>query len=248
MGEAWFVDCHSHVCPSGDDGAQTLDDGAALCRSAAGHGTAILFATPHVWPHLLLTEPREAEIRAAFERLLPRAGLELRLGWELTPARHLLDDEPRRYALEGTNRVLVEVPFTGPIDLLVRVCEHLAAAGLEPVVAHPERTEAVLDEPALADELAEREWALQVNATSLLGRHGDEPERLAWDLVERGVAAIVASDGHRTTRPPHLDAAYSAVVRRVGAERAVPLFDGSALGVSGASRRPTASRAASRGA
>ena len=41
-----FVDCHSHVVPSGDDGAATIQDGLALCASAAQHGTAVLFATP----------------------------------------------------------------------------------------------------------------------------------------------------------------------------------------------------------
>ena len=49
--EARFVDRHSHVVPSGDDGAKTLEDGLALCDLAADAGTAILFATPHVWPH-----------------------------------------------------------------------------------------------------------------------------------------------------------------------------------------------------
>src|SRR5204863_1070850 len=78
-----FVDCHSHVVPSGDDGAATIEDGAALCRSAAEHGTALLFATPHVWPYFELTPQREQEIREAFDRLRPRAGLELRLGFEL---------------------------------------------------------------------------------------------------------------------------------------------------------------------
>ena len=48
------------------------------------------------------------------------------------------------------------------------------AAGLRPVIAHPERTESVLDDPVVAEELALRGWALQVNATSLTGRHGRE--------------------------------------------------------------------------
>ena len=58
-----FVDCHSHVVPSGDDGAATIQDGLALCQSAAQHGTAVLFATPHVWPYFTLSEERELEIR-----------------------------------------------------------------------------------------------------------------------------------------------------------------------------------------
>ena len=240
-----FVDCHSHVVPSGDDGAGSIEDGIALCREAARHGTAVLFATPHVWPHLPLTEAREAAIRDAYARVRTHAGLELRLGWELTPTSALLDEDPRRYVIEGTDFVLMEVPFIGPADELFALAELTESAGLRPVIAHPERTEAVLDRPALADELAARGWLVQVNATSLLGRHGEDAADLAWDLLEREMATIVGSDGHRPTRPPHLDEAYGLAVRRFGEGRAAPWFDGSALGVT-PSR--TASRVAWQGA
>jgi protein-tyrosine phosphatase len=239
-----FVDCHSHVVPSGDDGAATVEDGRALCLSAARHDTSMLFATPHVWPHLALSAERERDIRAAFERVRAGAGLELRLGFELTPSRALLSEDPQRYLLEGTDRVLLEVDFTGPADLAFALAEHVERNGLRPVIAHPERTEAVLDEPAIADELSARGWAVQVNASSLTGRHGPQIEALGWSLVERGVASVVASDGHRTTRPAHLDEAYRLAHDRIG-ERALALFDGSALGVT-PSR--IASRAASQGA
>jgi len=215
-----------------------------LCRSAAKHSTAVLFATPHVWPYFTLSDERENEIRTAYERMRPHAGLELRLGFELTPAAALLEEDPHRYLLEGTSCVLMEVPFSGPTDLLFALAEHVEAAGLEPVIAHPERTEAVLDDPAVADELAGRGWMLQINATSLTGRHGPEPEELGWSLLERGLGKLVASDGHRTTRPAQLDAAFALAEQRLG-ERALSLFDGSALGVT-PSR--TASRAASTGA
>jgi protein-tyrosine phosphatase len=241
-----FVDCHSHVVPSGDDGAGSIEEGLALCRSAAERGTEVLFATPHVWPYFTLSEEREAEVRAAFERMRPRAGLDLRLGFELTPARPLLDEDPQRYVLDGTDCVLLEVPFAGPADLVFALAEHIEEAGLRPVIAHPERTEAVLARPRIADDLADRGWALQVNATSLLGRHGPEPEEFGWTLLERGVANVVASDGHRATRPAHLDEAYALAAGRLGQERALPLFDGTALGV--VTRLPLASRAASRGA
>ena len=230
-----FVDCHSHVVPSGDDGARSLAAGRALCLSALAHGTRILFATPHVWPHLTLTEERERGINEAFEQLRSSAGLELRLGFELTPARPLLEDDPARYALEGTGAVLMEAPFQGPLDLLIALAEHVEAAGLRPVIAHPERVEAVVEQPGLATGLAERGWLLQINATSLTGWHGPLYERLAWQLVEEGSAGLVASDGHRTERPAHLDAAYAVVQARLPEARARALFDGSALGVAPAS-------------
>jgi protein-tyrosine phosphatase len=239
-----FLDCHSHVVPSGDDGAASLAHGLRLCRLAAESGTTTLFATPHVWPHLTLTDQRERAIRADFERLREQAPLELRLGFELTPAPPLLDEDPARYALEGTDTVLVEVPFVGSARLLFAVAEHVEATGLTPLIAHPERTEAVQERPALAWELAER-WPLQLNSTSLLGRHGADSERLAWELIDSGEAAIVGSDGHRLARPARLDRAYELVCSRVGEEAARPLFDGSVLRLS---RRRLPSRAAARGA
>ena len=244
-----FVDCHSHVCPSGDDGAGSVAEGAILCREAGRRGTAVLFATPHIWPHLTLTEDRERRIRNAFEELVPAAGLELRLGFELTPSPALLEDDLRRYELEGTGCVLMEVPFSDDLELLERLAEQTEAAGLRPVIGHPERAAAVLARPALAEGLAERGWLLQVNASSLLGRHGISSRELAWDLLGRSIASLVASDGHRQARPPHLDEAYAAARERLG-ETADRFFDGSALGLRRGelSARPTPSPAATQDA
>ena len=231
-----FVDVHSHVVPSGDDGAQSLEDGLALCRLAAEHGTGTLFATPHVWPEQSLSAERETAVRSAHERMAAEAasfGLDLRLGFELTPSRALLHEEPARYRLGDLPLVLMELPFWGELDLAWRLAEHVQRAGLTPLIAHPERAESVHEDPRLAYAFAER-WPVQVNASSLLGRHGPVCEQLGWRLVEEEIAGIVASDGHRTTRPAVLDETYAAAVVRVGEERALPLFSGHALGFSAA--------------
>ena len=234
----FFVDVHSHVVPSGDDGAQSREQGLELCARAARRGTGVLFATPHVWPMLPLTEEREAAVREAAAAMAPaaaQAGVELRLGFELTPTPALLEEDPRRYRLEGLEAVLMEVPFQGSLTLSERLAEHIEAAGLMPVIAHPERSQDVLETPSLAARLRERGWLLQLNGSSLLGHHGPEIEAAGWELVDSGLADLVGSDGHRNTRPPLLEEAYRAVRARVG-ERADALFDGRALGFELAAR------------
>lgn len=243
--DALFVDCHSHVCPSGDDGAPSVAMGLVLCREAAERGTRVLFATPHIWPDLPLSASREAALRTAFAELREQAPLELRLGFELTPDAELLNEDLRRYELEGTGHVLVEVPFVESADLLFAVAEHAERCGLTPLIAHPERATCVLRHPELVDELAGR-WPLQVNGSSLYGRDGPAIQELGWSIVERGLASIVGSDGHRPTRPATLDVAWGLVVDRFGEEVARPLFDGSVLGLT--ARRPTPSPAGSPGA
>jgi protein-tyrosine phosphatase len=239
---AGFVDIHSHVVPSGDDGAQSVEQGVALCREAARRGTTVLYATPHVWAHLPLTPERELEVQAAFEQVAPAAGLELRLGYELAPARWLLREDLSRYVLDATDAVLVEVPFVGSPAVTIAVAERAESQGLQPVIAHPERGEEV--GLGMAEEFVERGWQLQVNASSLLGRHGEEAEQLAWRLLRDGTASFVASDGHRTSRPPYLDAAFELAKADLGAEAALRYFDGTELSA-GASAPRLPSRAAS---
>lgn len=245
---SWFVDVHSHVLPSGDDGAQSLAHGRDLCVQASRHGTAVLFATPHVWPSLPLTAEREGTLRAAHDVLRAQVPLELRLGFELTPTAALLQDDLRRYELEGTNAALLDTPFVGPLDLLYALAERVEAQGLRPVLAHPERAQAVELEREVLEDFSSRGWLMQVNGSSLLGYHGPAAEELGWWLVERRLATLVASDGHRTARPARLDRSFAAARARVG-EGAAALFDGAALGISAAtSAEPTRSRAASTGA
>jgi len=226
-----FVDVHSHVIPSGDDGARSVEAGLALCVEAGRRGTRILYATPHVWPSLPLTAERERLVRRAHRQMTPLLaphGVDLRLGWELTPTERLLEEDPRRYRLGGLPAVLMEVPFHGSLALAERLGEHVEGSGLTPIVAHPERAERVRDDLGAVLTLRERGWLIQVNATSLLGSHGPEQEEAGWRLLEDGLGDLVASDGHRTARPPLLDDAYRLARNRLG-ESADALFDGSAL-------------------
>jgi protein-tyrosine phosphatase len=226
-----FVDVHSHVVPSGDDGARSIEAGLALCLEAARHGTRVLYATPHVWPSLPLPGLREEAVRAAYAEMAPMLlehGLDLRLGWELTPSEPLLEEEPERYRLGVLPAVLMEVPFHGSLALAERLGAHVAAAGLTPVIAQPERAEGVRGALWAVSAFRERGWLIQVNTTSLLGAHGHEQEEVAWRLLRGGLADLVASDGHRMSRPPFLDEAHRLVRARLG-EGAESLFDGTAL-------------------
>jgi protein-tyrosine phosphatase len=228
-----FLDLHSHVVPSGDDGVSSTAEGLELCREAARRGTAVLYGTPHVWPAEGLSTAREQTVREAYEIMAPAAstaGLELRLGFELTPSSALLDEDLDRYALEGLDipSVLVEFPFTGGLELTRVVAEHAEVCGLRPILAHPERAEAICEAPDRLRAFVERGWPVHVNGSSLTGYHGPEPYELGWSFLELGLATLVGSDGHRPSRPPFLDAAYRAARSRLG-DRADALFDGSAL-------------------
>jgi len=229
-----FVDIHTHLIPSGDDGVQTIGAAVDFCREASRRGTAILYATPHVNRELPLSPEREARVRAAHAAIAEQLDGEIdyRLGFELFPTEELLTEDPRRYQLDQLEAILVECPLPHQgapgLATAIALAEHIESASLLPVLAHPERTETVLAEPRIALDLAERGWLLQITATSLLGVHGRDVERTAWRLLD-APTAVVASDGHRSDRPPFLDVAYAAVAAELGHERADALFRGETL-------------------
>jgi protein-tyrosine phosphatase len=234
-----FVDVHSHVVPSGDDGAEGIEDGLALCRVAFEAGTDVLFATPHAhapWDTFPPTPERDATYAAALPAMQKEVaawGLDLRRGWEVYPT-VIAPENVEGYALQGTRGILIEFPgfwidLADAIEIITEAGRVVEAAGLVPVFAHPERCRAVAEDPACVRPLVERGWLLCANAPSFLGRHGPTAERTVWELLDAGQIAIAASDGHTPERPPVLDEAYAVVCERRGEAVARPLFTGSAL-------------------
>jgi protein-tyrosine phosphatase len=234
-----FVDVHSHVVPSDDDGAKGIEDGLALCRLALEAGTDVLFATPHAhapWDTFPRTSGRDAAYAAAFpvmQKEVAAWGLDLRRGWEVYPT-VIAPENVEEYTLEGTAVVLVEFPgfwvdLDDAVEIVTKAGSIVEAAGRVPVLAHPERCRAVAEDPGCVRPLVERGWLLCANAPSFLGRHGAVAERVAWELLDAGQIALAASDGHTLGRPPVLDEAYAAVRDRRGDTVARPLFTGAAL-------------------
>jgi protein-tyrosine phosphatase len=228
---AGFVDLHTHVVPSGDDGASDVESGLELCRQMAAEGTGVVFATPHAHPPdswFPITEERVAMKPACAE-----FRLELRLGWELS-ATGVLVGELSDYVLEGTRAILLELPgpwfsFEDEVAVTRQEAAAIRAAGLDVILAHPERSLSIQRRPELLHELVEEGALVCFNADSFIGGHGEACEQCGWRLLELGIGDFVASDAHRPERPSRLRQAVVAIAARYGWDRALALAEGSAL-------------------
>jgi protein-tyrosine phosphatase len=208
-----MIDLHLHVLPGIDDGARSLDESRAMFDRLRTTGFTHLVATPH------LMEPLSIEyhqlVLATMDALRPVAaeyGLSLGLGYEhlLVPglANRLQANEPS--TLDGSNAVLVELPFIGWPRHADSSLFELRAAGYRPVLAHPERYVEVQGNPELALRVAEQGTALQLTSASFVGVYGKAAEKSAKTLLEHGLnrdAIIVLStdahsDGQRLAKVP----------------------------------------------
>jgi protein-tyrosine phosphatase len=217
------IDLHSHVLPGVDDGAADLEGSLEILRAAAEDGIVKLAATPHVredYPTTASTMERLVdEVNAAARA----AGIpvEVLRGGELDLARlDTLDDaELRRFGLGGNARLLLlEFPYVGwPVGLPERAFQ-LATRGYAVVLAHPERNADVQAQPERLRGLVDAGVWIQLTAASVDGRLGRRAEACARDLLDAGLAHLMASDAHAPS------------LRAVGMKAAVESLDDEALG------------------
>ena len=223
-----MIDIHLHLLPGIDDGPDSLEEAAAMCRAAAEDGCTVLVATPHqrLGPWWNSDPERLEALRAALAAELGDGGPRVELGAEIRIGPGLLEaieatggDGPGGDAgvtpLAGSRYLLLELSRGRREADPSALIHEVVLAGWRPVLAHPEEiTWLELDEIAA---LVERGAALQVTGASLLGDYGGYIQARARKLLDEGLAHFVASDAHDLThRPPGLSAAAEEITRRWG--------------------------------
>jgi protein-tyrosine phosphatase len=216
-----FVDLHCHLLPGLDDGAATMAHTIAHARRLEAAGVTDVACTPHIksdeFPGVQIG--RLAGLRERAQHAIDDAGIAVRLhpGGELShyevpllaPAQlELIAQGP-----DGARWLLLECPFDGLGESVVRAAERLSEHGFGVLLAHPERAAAITGADRRLRALVDAGALLQVNATSLLGRHGRTAHTGAVRLLREGLVWCLASDGHPGTRDDTLDRGADALVR-----------------------------------
>lgn len=191
-------DCHCHILPGLDDGAQDLEESLFLAGWLAGHGYREAVCTSHstrLYPNTAETVEaaveslqRELDARDIALTLIP--SLEYRLVPEVWPHGRLLP-------WKG-NHILVELPLKNPDKMGPLVPEEeirqLAESGYQPVLAHPERY-------LWSSQDDYRRWhaagaAFQLNLCALEGFYGSPVRNRAQWLQENGFYSFLGTDLH----------------------------------------------------
>ena len=206
------VDCHCHILPAIDDGAQALEESVALAQKQVGWGFDRVVCTSHrtrLYPNTpdrvtaacdllreeLARQDVPLELVPSMEyRLIPETWPDvLRNGW-LMP-------------WEG-NHILVELPISNASKVGSLVPEeelrNLVLEGYQPVLAHPERY-LYMDRDryrALKDAGA----LFQRNAGSMEGFYGGIVRERATLLDAMGMYDLVGTDLHNMRYAAFFDA------------------------------------------
>ena len=204
------TELHFHLLPGVDDGPRDDQEAIELARLAVADGTSRVVATPHA--RLAEIEALPA-LTARLDEVLREASVELdlRCGAELSPDDvGWLDQDELEIIAQGPPEerwALLEAPLvTGDVSL-ESAANELRRRGFGVLIGHPERSP--MTPAATVHELAALGAVIQINASSLTGRHGPQARAAALSFARSRLPFLLASDAHSPSRPPQMTAAAS---------------------------------------
>lgn len=200
------------MLPGVDDGSDSMDTSLLMASMAAESGVETVIVTPHC------NIPGEAANYPSRELLGRFMALRETIDAAKIPLRILAGAEvfctadiaeliraKKLLTLASSRYILVEFAFNeDSIEMNSRL-EQIFAEGLTPVIAHPERYNAVQRDRTLPERWFASGYVLQVNKDSIFGGLGQRAKRTAEFILRQGLAHIAASDAHSTySRNPEL--------------------------------------------
>lgn len=190
-----LCDLHTHVLPGVDDGAPTMEYALEMLRNAAASDVAVLALTPHCdGKQRLDLQDRFLKLQLAAKDI----PVELVLGAEVRVTEHLPEylEEGKLPTINGSRYLLTEFPPDTPAEAFCPMLQNILDLGYVPLVAHPERYEAVCEIPQLVVSWLDMGCHLQLTGGSILGDYGKTVQRAAGFLLRNDLVACVASDAH----------------------------------------------------
>ena len=197
-----MIDLHSHILPQVDDGASDLSESLRMAKMAVASGVTHMVCTPHFRgePASLHALPQIAQQFTLLKQAVSEAGLPLTFSCAAeilcTPDTVEMAAAHRLPALDGKRYLLTEFYFDESPQYMNACLSGLAELQYVPVIAHPERYDALQRDARLAEHWFRRGYLLQLNKGSVLGAFGSRVQRTAHRLLSDGAAHLVASDAH----------------------------------------------------
>lgn len=197
-----LVDLHCHMLPNVDDGASDMATAIKLARTAEEQGISHLLLTPHHMDRQF-TNGKDSVMEKTdkFQACINQAGIALKVypGQEVHLTGELIQavDNDEIIFMDPANRyLLLELPHDDIPVYTSNIIFELISKGIVPVIAHPERNQAIQADPEKIYQLVSQGCLTQLTCSSYLGTFGKEIQTLSEQMLQANLATVFASDAH----------------------------------------------------
>ena len=196
-----LCDLHTHILPGVDDGAKTMEYALQMLENAVASDVELLAVTPHCNGAFPLGNFLDSQLLDRFAQLKEAASglpIELVLGAEVAVTEQLpqLLSQGKLPTINGGRYLLTEFGYQTQEAEFAPMLQNILDLGYIPLIAHPERYNAVCMEPSLVGQWLDMGCHIQLTGGSVLGTYGRTVRRTAGWLLKNSMVACIASDAH----------------------------------------------------
>lgn len=207
------TDPHCHILPGMDDGSPDNQMSLRMARTMVAAGVKIAVATPHGIHPAIDTNVDPDFLRgevARLNQLIAENGIPLKVvpGTEVFLRRRVMAEFEAGRLMTWADQgrfILVELGFQRRSTGVLDVIDQFIAAGLVPIIAHPERYLWLPSDAGLFVELRDRGCVFQFNMMSINGYLGPRTQALAFRLMPHSGEFIIGSDSHSDAVAKYFD-------------------------------------------
>ena len=213
-----MIDIHTHILPGIDDGSKNVEETMKMIDVIIQSGIEKVVATPHFYSDLVSVDDFLKQRGESYNKIKDKLpdGVEIVLGAEVLLAYDLHRQDLRKLAIEGTDYILIEMPY-GRWDPWVfdEIFKISAKHGLEIIIAHIDRYVDMVRKEDI-NQLFRMNLKHQVNVDCL---GGFLKKSHAMKLMKDGLVHFIGSDCHNlTSRVPCLGDSVKKIKSRLGSE------------------------------
>ncbi|HGE72852.1 TPA: hypothetical protein ENX78_18605 [Candidatus Poribacteria bacterium] len=225
-----MIDIHSHILPGVDDGAKNIQESVTMIKNAFKADIKIIVATPHLFNGMFETGiPKRNALVNDLQTIANNIGVRIQIkpGYEcyISPEMNRLGEKLFEYTINNNRKyILLELPMQNIPHFVDETLTNIKNLGITPIIAHPERNIAIMNNPKILLGFIEKGYSAQLNAGSILGYYGRRIKDTAKILLKHNYIHVVASDMHSTSLPI-LPKAFSAISDLIGLNKASRMFN-----------------------
>ncbi len=198
-----ICDLHTHILPQVDDGARNMQDALEMLSNATASDVHSIILTPHCNRPLMADNFYTKELLNVFEELKEKSAhlpLKIALGCEFHVTNNIKDilRQKKIMTLNNSRYLLTEFPVNADSSYFKDKLQEIREYGYIPLIAHPERYDAVIKQPYIVEDWLENGCHIQLTGASIVGRYGKTIQKTAQILLKNDYVCCVASDAHGT--------------------------------------------------
>jgi protein-tyrosine phosphatase len=211
-----MIDLHCHMLPGIDDGPKTMDKALDMARYAVEQGIQRSVMTPHIQPGSYDNDSHSIQSAyQGFKEALKQAAipLQIEMAAEVRVCAELpilinQGKVPFLGQWQGMQLILLEFPHDHVPLGADKLINWLLDRNILPLIAHPERNQAIMRRPDKILPFLEMGCLIQLTAGSITGLFGEDSRKCALLYIEQDRVTAIATDAHNLhKRQPNLQTA-----------------------------------------